>query len=98
MKSNDEAIVFSMVTAVRTPDLELLVTKIDNTLRIEGLEQWILYHDGPASDDLKEYLASYPLNIEFFETEARRGKNFVLNAGVCCPINVGKNDDHQLCL
>ena len=76
------ATAFSMVTVVRTPDFRLLEAKIDNVQQVEGLEQWILYHDGPASTELREYLASHHNNMQLLEASTRKGKNSVLNDAV----------------
>ena len=74
-----DALSVSLVTVVRTPDFGLLDAKIENVRQLEGLDQWILYHDGPASHVLKDYIRRRHGKVQFLETSTRKGKNAVLN-------------------
>jgi len=75
----------SMVTVLRTPDIELLEAKITNVMRIAGLSQWVLYHDGPASLVLKDYMSQQHPEVRLRESTLRKGKNAVLNEAIeCC--------------
>ena len=59
----------SLVTVVRTPDFGLLDAKIENVRQLEGLDQWVLYHDGPASPVLKDYIRRRHGKVQFLENQ-----------------------------
>ncbi|MGI9275467.1 MAG: glycosyltransferase [Endozoicomonas sp.] len=73
---------FSMVTVIRTPDLALLNEKINNVRQIEDLNQWILYHDGPADEGVKKYIRDNHSDVQLLESGVRSGKNWVLNDAI----------------
>ncbi|MDO3386846.1 glycosyltransferase [Gilvimarinus sp. SDUM040013] len=70
---------FAMVTVVKNPSQELLQQKLKNTQAIDGLQQWVLYHDGPAPDFIKQIADALPAVVSLHESGEAMGKNAVLN-------------------